>query len=106
MATYSELYAVSGNSTLPTLEKQIMVALMIKANAIAKLASPTAPQKEFARTALGDPSIYRQTVMNYILAEYNTATVATPPARLRRECSPSRVCLATSLSATSSGGCK
>mgnify|MGYP003403154145 CR=1 FL=1 len=77
MATYSELYAVSGNSTLPTLEKQIMVALMIKANAIAKLASPTAPQKEFARTALGDPSIYRQTVMNYILAEYNTATVAT-----------------------------
>lgn len=77
MATYSELYAVSGNSTLPTLEKQIMVALMIKANAIAKLASPTAPQKEFARTALGDPSIYRQTVMNYILAEYNTAAVAT-----------------------------
>lgn len=77
MATYSELYAVSGNSTLPTLEKQIMVALMIKANVIAKLASPTAPQKDFARTALGDPSIYRQTVMNYILAEYNTATVAT-----------------------------
>ena len=72
MALYQDLY----NAQLVTLEQQIIVALAIKANTIAKLASPTAAQKAFAIAALRDPKAYLPTLKNYILAEYNTATVA------------------------------
>ena len=72
MASYLELY----NAPLEGLDKQIIIALAIKANTIAKLASPTSNQKTFAITALRDPSVYLSTVRYYILADYNTATIA------------------------------
>lgn len=54
---------------------KITVALMVKANLLAK-AAPSAAQKDFAVAALRDPGTYLVTVLNYILADYNTATVA------------------------------
>lgn len=77
MATYLELYTASGAGVLVTLEKQIVIALAIKANAIAKSTTPTAAQKAWAIEALRTPAAYLQTVLSYILAEYSTATVAT-----------------------------
>jgi hypothetical protein len=76
MATYNELHALRGSSTLDSLRQKIAVAIAVKANIIAKLASPTTAQKAFAVAALGNPDAYLPTVMNYILADYNTATVA------------------------------
>ena len=72
MATYIDLY----DAVLVPLEKQIMVALSIKANVIAKSANPTAAQRAFAVAALRDPVTYLHTVKNYILAEYNTASLS------------------------------
>lgn len=74
MATYQALYDTIGNAV--TLDKQIVVALVIKANVIAKLASPTAAQKAFALQALKDPASYLSTVRNYIFADYNTASIS------------------------------
>lgn len=74
MATYSELHALRGSSTANSLKEKIAVAITIKANAISKLATPTAEQKAFAINALGNPNAYLDTVFNYILADYNTYT--------------------------------
>lgn len=76
MATYLELYTASGAGVLVDLEKKIVIAIAIKANTIAKSATPTAAQKAWAIEALRTPTAYLQTVLHYILAEYNTATVA------------------------------
>jgi len=58
MASYLELYAASGGDTQTNLRKQIIVAISIKANVIAKLATPTAPQRAFAIAALKSPESY------------------------------------------------
>lgn len=71
MALYLDLY----NANFGNLDKQILVALVVKANVIAKLPSPTASQKAFALAALASPRTYLDTVKNYIIADYNTATV-------------------------------
>lgn len=76
MATYAELHALQGNnSSVVPLYDKIQVALIIRANALAKLANPTAAQKAFASAALANPSSYQQTVLNYILADYQAANV-------------------------------
>lgn len=72
MATYTELHALRGAASTEPLKQKIAVAIAIKANAIAKLASPTAGQKAWAVSALADPGKDAGTVLNYILAEYNT----------------------------------
>jgi len=74
MATYAELYAISRDGTQTALTQKIIVALSIKANIIAKLATPTAAQKTFAINALGEPTKYLDTILNYILAEYSAST--------------------------------
>lgn len=74
MATYTELHALRGASTTEPLKQKIAVAIAIKANAIAKSVSPTAEQKAWAVSALADPNRDVGTVLNYILAEYNTQT--------------------------------
>ena len=74
MATYTELHALRGSDTLTGLREKINVAIAIKANLIAKSASPTAAAKAWALQALGSPETYQPTVLNYILADYNTAT--------------------------------
>jgi hypothetical protein len=76
MATYQELHALRGAASTNPLKEKIAVAIVIKANAIAKLASPTAGQKAWAVAALQDPNKDAGLVLNYILAEYNTVAVA------------------------------
>ena len=76
MATYTELYALWGASTIATLRQKTSLAIAIKANAIAKSASPTAAAVAFAKQALADPDHYQQTVLNYILAEFNASNTS------------------------------
>ena len=74
MATYTDLHALRGSDTLNPLRQKINVAIAIKANTIAKSASPTAAAKAWATSALGNPESFLPTVLNYILADYNTAS--------------------------------
>ena len=76
MATYNELYTLVGLTSSEQLRQKILVALCIKANAIAKLPTPTTLQKDFAKNALGNPENYLPQVFNYILADYKGAAVA------------------------------
>ncbi len=69
MATYIELHALRGSSTVSTLQQKISVGIAIKATAIAKSANHTAAAKEFAVAALKSPESYLDPVMNYILAD-------------------------------------
>lgn len=73
MATYVELYDLAGN--LIQTDKKIVTAITIKSNLLAKLATPTALQKTFARAALQDPRTYLSTIRNYLLADFNASTV-------------------------------
>lgn len=70
MATYSQLQALRGSASLQPLRDQVLIALAIKANTLSK-ATPTAAQKAFASAALSNPSIYLDTIISYLLAEYN-----------------------------------
>jgi hypothetical protein len=72
MATYTDLHALRGSSTITPLRQKINVAIAIKANAIAKSANPTEPMKAWSKQALATPDQYQELVLNYILAEYNT----------------------------------
>lgn len=74
MATYIELQTLRGGSNVDGLSQKIAIAICIKANLLAK-ATPTAAQREWARAALASPENYIGVVLNYILADYNTATV-------------------------------
>lgn len=74
MATYTELHKLRGSDTLAAVREKINVAIAIKAITIAKSASPSAGAKAWATQALGNPESYQPTVLNYILADYNTAT--------------------------------
>ncbi len=74
MATYLELHDLASSPTLSDLRKRIRVAIIIKANAVAESANPTAPAKEWSKAALGNPQFYEQTVLNYILADNAAAT--------------------------------
>jgi hypothetical protein len=76
MATYQELHALRGAASTNPLKEKIAVAIVIKANTLAKLVSPTAGQKAWAITALQDPNKDAGMVLNYILAEYSTLAVA------------------------------
>jgi|WetSurMetagenome_2_1015567.scaffolds.fasta_scaffold173659_4 hypothetical protein len=75
MASYTELYALNGTVAAEPLRQKVLVALCVKANALAK-ASPTAAQKAFAVGALRDPASYLSQVFNYILADYGALTTA------------------------------
>lgn len=76
MATYTELHALRGSSTTAPLRQKITVAIAIKANAIAKSASPSAAAVAWAKQALATPDQFQELVLNYILADYNTQTTA------------------------------
>lgn len=69
MATYAEIYALRGSDTLYPLRQKINVAIVIKANALAK-AAPNATQKAWAKAALAKPDDFQETVLNYIFADY------------------------------------
>ena len=74
MATYTDLHALRGSSTITPLRQKITVAIAIKANAIAKSATPTEAMVAWAKQALATPDQYQELVLNYILAEYNAQT--------------------------------
>ena len=76
MATYTDLHALRGSNTITPLRQKITVAIAIKANAIAKSASPTAAMVAWSKQALATPDQFQELVLNYILAEYNTQTTA------------------------------
>lgn len=75
MATYTELHTLRGATGADVLQQKIAVAICIKANALAK-ATPTQAQKDWAKSALANPDSYGGLILNYILADYNTATVS------------------------------
>lgn len=75
MATYQELHDLRGLPSTDPLKKKIAVAIMVKANAVAKLPAPTAAQKAWALSALANPLKDADTVFNYILGEYNAQAV-------------------------------
>lgn len=74
MATYTELHGLRGATGADVLQQKIAVAICIKANLLAK-ATPTQPQRDWAKAALASPESYVGLVLNYILADYNTAAV-------------------------------
>lgn len=76
MATYNELHALRGSAGIESLKQKIEIAIMVKANTIAKLASPTEAQKTFAKLAFASPAHYLETILNYIIADYNTITTS------------------------------
>ena len=76
MATYLELHGLRGTLGADQLMQKIAVGVCIKANALAK-ATPTTIQKDWAKSALTNPDAYVGIILNYILAEYNTASVTT-----------------------------
>ena len=77
MATYTELHSLRGSDTVSTLKQKTSIAICIKANTISKSATPTDAQKAFALAALQSPDAYLMPVLNFILAEFNTSTLAT-----------------------------
>lgn len=76
MATYIELHALRGAAGADVLQQKIAVAICIKANALAKSATPTAAQVDWAKSALANPDAYVGLVLNYILADYKAVTVS------------------------------
>lgn len=76
MATYLELHALRVSEALLPLRQKIDIALAVRANQLAKSASPTAAQKQFAIQALKDSGAYSPLILSYILAEYNAVAVS------------------------------
>lgn len=76
MATYQELHALRGLPASDPLKQKIAVAVVIKANVLAKSVSPTPAQKAWALSALANPLKDAETVFNYILGEYNAQAVS------------------------------
>lgn len=75
MAIYTDLFAIIGSSAAESLRQKIVVGIAIKANLLAK-ATPTEAQKAWAKDALAHPTNYLPLVLNYIVADYNAATIS------------------------------
>lgn len=73
MASYSELYDVRSNTELLN---RIVVAIVIKAQILIDLATPTAKQIGWASSVLANPKGKADELFNYVLAKNNTLTVA------------------------------
>jgi len=76
MATYQELFNLTGAGNGSQLQQQILVAIAVKANLVAHNGTATAGAKAWAIQALQNPAAYLPTCLNYILAEYNASTLA------------------------------
>lgn len=75
MATLTELNSLVGTPP-PTLQAQIVGALLIAAQGIVANGSATAPQRVWAARCLQDPTQFRAQALNAVYASNNTATVA------------------------------
>lgn len=76
MATYFELNDLMSSGSIVDLRRRLNVAIVIKANAIAKAASPSATAKEWAKTALDNPQRYADTILRYVVADNASLTTA------------------------------
>lgn len=76
MATYTELFEYRSTDEYQTLTNKIAVAVAIKAQAIADLASPTAEQIAWAVSALNSPQGQAATVVHYVIAANNSLSIA------------------------------
>lgn len=72
MATYKEIYDLRSNSDL---RNKIAVAVLVKAQALLDLTTPTTKQVAWARDAISNPDGVAQPLLNYLLAKYDGLTV-------------------------------
>ena len=73
MATYAELYDLRSDDEL---KNKIVVAVVVKAQTILELASPTTAQVAWASEAIDGPIQKATSLMNYVLAANKALTVA------------------------------
>lgn len=73
MATYTELFDLGSNTAL---RNRISIALVIKAQALLAVASPTANEVKWANSAITDPILLADKLMNYVLAANKAATTS------------------------------
>ena len=71
MATYAELFDIQTDAVL---RNKIQIAVIVKAQALIDLASPTANQVTWAANALNDPTKMMTKIMPYVLAANKSAT--------------------------------
>ena len=76
MATLEELHSMDGTTGLQALKNKIVVAVAIKAEAIAELASPTVQQIEWAKSALNNPRSVADQIINYVVADNAAASTS------------------------------
>lgn len=75
MATYDELAGLRADPRWGDFTHRVEIAVAIKAQAIADLATPTLEQKTWARDALTDPRVPAEPARNYVVAANASATV-------------------------------
>lgn len=75
MASYDEIAVFRQSGGYTGLLPKIAVAVSIKAAKIVDKASPTSPQQAWAKEALANPYDVAKTVISYVLAANNTATM-------------------------------
>lgn len=75
MATLLELADFIGSPDYNTLTKKIKAAIVKKAVAISKLASPTAPQIRWAKEALANPNATAAVIIHFIIGEHAALTI-------------------------------
>lgn len=73
MATYEELFGLGTNTVL---RNKVVVAVMIKATAVAKLATPTQLQIDWAKGVFASPISVGEVVYRAVIAANNTATAS------------------------------
>jgi len=76
MATLIELADFAASTDHAVLVKKIRVAIAKKAVAIGNLASPTAAQLAWAKSALASPAEAASLIITYVLAANAAATIA------------------------------
>lgn len=74
MATYIELLDVMVSPALGNLRQTLQMAILVKADAVAKSSSPSQSAKDWAKSALSNPQQYNDVVLRYIVANDVSAT--------------------------------
>jgi len=73
MANYEDLFGLGTNTEL---KNRVVVAVMIKADAIAALATPTQLQIDWAKDVFASPIVVGEVVYRAVVAANSTATIA------------------------------
>lgn len=73
MATYAEIFDLRSNNAL---RNKIAVAVVVKAQTLIDLASPTAGQLSWANNAMNNPIASADKIMHYVLAANKSSTTS------------------------------